>query len=380
MDENWKRILAQSITKPEQIRERFNVDIESLKRVASKYPMKISRYYFDLIDEVDDPLWKQCVPSVNELVDPQGIGDPLNEEGQSPVPGLVHRYPDRILMCVSNDCGMYCRFCTRKRKVGNSEIGYSEDNLLRQIQYVKKTGAIRDVLLSGGDPLLLSDERIEFLLKKIRAIPHVEIIRIGSRVPCTFPQRITDELCNILKKYHPLYMNVHFNHPREITDESRRAAGLLADAGIPLGSQTVLLKGINDDSRTIKDLMQGLLAMRVRPYYLFQMDSVKGTYHFRTRVETGIKIVESLIGYTSGLAIPRYVIDSPGGGGKIPIQPNYVERMSEDEVVLRNYEGRNYTYQQIPFTKEDKSTVDPLILEAHNEPQRSINIQPKKTS
>ena len=380
MDENWKRILAQSITKPEQIRERFNVDIESLKRVASKYPMKISRYYFDLIDEVDDPLWKQCVPSVNELVDPQGIGDPLNEEGQSPVPGLVHRYPDRILMCVSNDCAMYCRFCTRKRMVGNSEIGYSEDNLLRQIQYVKKTGAIRDVLLSGGDPLLLSDERIEFLLKKIRAIPHVEIIRIGSRVPCTFPQRITDELCNILKKYHPLYMNVHFNHPREITEESRRACGLLADAGIPLGSQSVLLKGVNDDSRTIKDLMQGLLAMRVRPYYLFQMDSVKGTYHFRTRVETGIKIVESLIGYTSGLAIPRYVIDSPGGGGKIPIQPNYVERMSEDEVVLRNYEGRNYTYQQIPFTKEDKSTVDPLILEAHNEPQRSINIQPKKTS
>ena len=175
-------------------------------------------------------------------------------------------------------------------------------------------------------------------------------------------------------------MNVHFNHPREITEESRRACGLLADAGIPLGSQSVLLKGVNDDSRTIKDLMQGLLAMRVRPYYLFQMDSVKGTYHFRTRVETGIKIMESLIGYTSGLAIPRYVIDSPGGGGKIPIQPNYVERMSEDEVVLRNYEGRNYTYQQIPFTKEDKSTVDPLILEAHNEPQRSINIQPKKTS
>jgi lysine 2,3-aminomutase len=380
MDENWKRILSQSITKPEQIRERFNVDIESLKRVVSKYPMKISRYYFDLIDEVDDPLWKQCVPSVNELVDPQGIGDPLNEEGQSPVLGLVHRYPDRILMCVSNDCAMYCRFCTRKRKVGNSEIGYSEDNLLRQIQYVKKTGAIRDVLLSGGDPLLLSDERIEFLLKKIRAIPHVEIIRIGSRVPCTFPQRITDELCNILKKYHPLYMNIHFNHPREITEESRRACGLLADAGIPLGSQSVLLKGVNDDSRTIKDLMQGLLAMRVRPYYLFQMDSVKGTYHFRTRVETGIKIMESLIGYTSGLAIPRYVIDSPGGGGKIPIQPNYVERVSEDEVVLRNYEGRNYTYQQIPSTKEGKSTLDPLIPEAHNEPQRRINIQPKKTS
>jgi lysine 2,3-aminomutase len=252
--------------------------------------------------------------------------------------------------------------------------------LLRQIQYVKKTGAIRDVLLSGGDPLLLSDERIEFLLKKIRAIPHVEIIRIGSRVPCTFPQRITDELCNILKKYHPLYMNVHFNHPREITEESRRACGLLADAGIPLGSQSVLMKGINDDSRTIKDLMQGLLAMRVRPYYLFQMDSVKGTYHFRTRVETGIKIMESLIGYTSGLAIPRYVVDSPGGGGKIPIQPNYVERMSEDEVVLRNYEGRNYTYQQIPLTKENKSTVDPLILEAYNEPQGSADIQHKKKS
>ena len=380
MDENWKSILAQSVTRPEQIREKFNVDIDSLKKVASKYPMKISRYYFNLIDEVDDPLWKQCVPSVDELVDPQGIGDPLNEEGQSPVPGLVHRYPDRILMCISNDCAMYCRFCTRKRKVGNSEIGYSEDNLLRQIQYVRKTSTIRDVLLSGGDPLLLSDDRIEFLLKKIRAIPHVEIIRIGSRVPCTFPQRITEELCDMLKKYHPLYMNLHFNHPKEITEESRRACGLLADAGIPLGSQSVLLKDVNDDSRTIKDLMQGLLAMRVRPYYLFQMDSVKGTYHFRTRVETGVKIMESLIGYTSGLAIPRYVIDSPGGGGKIPIQPNYVERMSEDEVVLRNYEGRCYTYQQIPQIQEGKSTVDSLILEVYNETQSRTNIQPKKTS
>ena len=352
MDENWKSILGQSITKPEQIRERFNIDVEDLKTVASKYPMKISRYYFNLIDEVDDPIWKQCVPSISELEDPQGIADPLNEEGQSPVPGLVHRYPDRTLMCVSNDCAMYCRFCTRKRKVGSSEISYPEDNLLRQIQYVKTTGAIRDVLLSGGDPLLLSDERIEFLLKKIRAIPHVEVIRIGSRVPCTLPQRITDKLCNMLKKYHPVYINVHFNHPIEITQESRRACGLLADAGIPLGSQSVLLKGVNDDSGTIRDLMQGLMAMRVRPYYLFQMDSVKGTYHFRTRVETGIKIMESLIGYTSGLAIPRYVLDSPGGGGKIPIQPNYVERMSMDEVVLRNYEGRSFMYQQIPLTKK----------------------------
>jgi len=360
MVEEWKQIIAQSITKPEQVRHKFNVNVRKLKTVVSKYPMRISKYYFDLIEEVDDPIWKQCVPSPLELQDPHGLDDPLNEEGQSPVPGLVHRYPDRVLMCVSNSCATYCRFCTRKRKVGNPVITYSQERLLQQIQYIKKTPAIRDVLLSGGDPFLLSDERIEFLLQKLRTIPHVEILRIGSRVPCTLPQRITPKLCSILKKYHPIYVNVHFNHPLEITEDSARACGLLADAGIPLASQSVLLRGVNDDPVVMKNLVQKLLTIRVRPYYIFQIDLVRGTYHFRTQVETGLNILASLIGHTSGLAVPRYVIDSPGGGGKIPIQPNYIQSIDKDKIVLSNYEGKTYAYPQIPLTeKPPKQRITP---------------------
>jgi len=352
MVEDWKRVFIESITKPEQILKKFEVDVQGLKSVVAKYPMRISKYYFDLIEEVEDPIWKQCIPSPLELQDPYGFEDPLNEERQSPVPGLVHRYPDRVLMCVSNSCATYCRFCTRKRKVGKPLTDPSNSVLLDQVKYVEETPTIRDVLLSGGDPLLLPDERIDLLLKKLRAVPHVEILRIGSRIPCTLPQRVTPKLCNILKKYHPLYMNVHFNHPHEITEESERACGLLADAGIPLGSQSVLLRGVNDDPETMKSLLQKLLKNRVRPYYLFQMDLVRGTYHFRTRVETGIKIIESLVGHTSGLAIPRYVIDAPGGGGKVPIQPGYLQSIEEDEVVLRNYEGKSFVYPQIPLPKE----------------------------
>lgn len=352
MVEEWKQILAQSITKPEEVHRKFKVDVESLKAVTSKYPMKISKYYFDLIEEVDDPIWKQCVPNPLELQDLYGAEDPLNEDGQSRAPGLVHRYPDRVLMCVSNSCATYCRFCTRKRRVGKPDISYSSDDLLKQVQYIEKTTAVRDVLLSGGDPFLLSDEKIESMLKKLRTIPHVEILRIGSRVPCTLPQRITPELCNMLKKYHPLYVNIHFNHPREITEESARACGLLADAGIPLGSQTVLLRSVNDSPEIIKSLVQELLKIRVRPYYLFQMDLVRGTYHFRTRVETGIKIIESLVGHTSGLAVPRYAIDSPGGGGKVPIHSDYIQSIEKDRIILRNYEGKTYTYPQIPLSSE----------------------------
>jgi lysine 2,3-aminomutase len=247
---------------------------------------------------------------------------------------------------------MFCRFCTRKRKVGQPYVNLSNDVLSEQIKYVQRTLGVRDVLLSGGDPLMLPDDRIEFLLRNLRAIPHVEVIRIGTRVPCTFPQRITPQLCNILKKYHPLYVNVHFNHPREITEESSRACGLLADAGIPLGNQSVLLKGVNDDSETMKSLVQKMLKIRVKPYYLFQMDLVKGTYHFRTRVETGLKIIEDLTGYTSGFAVPRYVIDAPGGGGKIPIQPKYVVSIEEDQVIMKNYQGKQYVYPQIPQEKK----------------------------
>ena len=346
MVEKWKRLLSECITHPKQLLSRFKIDVEPLEAVVAKYPMKISKYYFDLIEEVDDPIWRQCVPSPLELQDAYGVEDPLNEEVDSPIPGLVHRYPDRVLMCVSEHCATYCRFCTRKRMVGKSTLNPSVDLYLRQIEYVRNNPSIRDVLLSGGDPLMLPDDKIEFLLKKLRAISHVEILRIGSRIPCTFPQRITPKLCNIIKKYHPVYVNVHFNHPHEITEESEGACGLLADAGIPLGNQSVLLRGVNDDPEVMKKLVQKLLKIRVRPYYLFQMDLVKGTYHFRTRVETGIKIIEALVGYTSGLAVPRYVIDAPGGGGKIPLQPNYVISMDDDRVVLRNYEGKIYIYPQ----------------------------------
>ncbi|MCJ7610271.1 KamA family radical SAM protein, partial [Candidatus Bathyarchaeota archaeon] len=322
---DWKQALRQSITRPEEVGRRFGIPVSDLRPVVSRYPMRISEYYFNLIEKVDDPIWRQCVPSPMELEDPYGFEDPLDEEGQSPTPGLVHRYPDRVLMCVSNTCATYCRFCTRKRRVGNPTMGCLTNELLAQVKYIEKTPSIRDVLLSGGDPLLLSDEKIEYLLRKLRTIPHVEIIRLGSRVPCTLPQRITPELCSMLKKYHPLYVNIHFNHPREITSESERACGLLADAGIPLGGQTVLLKNVNDEPETIKSLVQSLLRIRVKPYYIFQMDLVRGTNHFRTRVETGIKIIDSLIGHTSGLAVPRYIIDTPGGGGKIPIQPSYIQ-------------------------------------------------------
>jgi lysine 2,3-aminomutase len=353
MIEDWKDIVARSITKPEQILSKFKVDTQNLKAVIAEYPMRISKYYFDLIEEVNDPIWKQCIPSPLELQDPFGVEDPLSEEEMSPVPGLVHRYPDRVLMCISNICATYCRFCTRKRKVGKPVDYLTDSALQNQIQYVKNTRTVRDALLSGGDPFMLPDEKIEFFLKKLRAIPHLEILRIGTRVPCTLPQRITPKLCNMLKKYHPLYVNVHFNHPNEVTEQSERACGLLADAGIPLGNQSVLLKGVNDEPKVMKNLLHKLLKIRVKPYYLYQADLVKGTYHFRTRVETGIKIIESLVGFTSGLAVPRFVIDAPEGGGKIPLQPDYLISLGDDKVVMRNYEGKIYTYPQIPFNKEN---------------------------
>ncbi|MEM1556226.1 MAG: KamA family radical SAM protein [Candidatus Bathyarchaeia archaeon] len=359
MGEHWRSILKESITRPEQILEKFKVDIEPIKKVARIYPMFISRYYFDLIEEVDDPIWRQCVPNPLELLDPYGHEDPLNEEGMSPAPGLVHRYPDRVLMCISNRCATYCRFCTRKRKVGKPTISFTDEIYIAQIKYVQENPSIRDVLLSGGDPFMLPDDKIEFILRYLRKIPHVEIIRLGSRVPCTLPQRITPKLCRMLKKYHPLYVNVHFEHPREITEEAERACGLLADAGIPLGNQSVLLRGVNDSPEVMKELCQKLLKIRVKPYYLFQMDLVKGTYHFRTRVEVGLKIIESLIGWTSGLAVPRYVIDAPGGGGKIPIQPNYIISMDDEKVVLRNYEGKIFIYPQIPVEKDEVNVLMP---------------------
>jgi len=276
----------------------------------------------------------------------------------SPVPNLVHRYPDRVLLMVTTQCPIYCRFCTRKRLIG--QPGYVTKQTIQQgIDYIAQHTEVRDVILSGGDPLLLSDDYLEWVLKSLRAIPHLELIRIGSRVPGSLPQRITKKLCRMLKRYHPLYMNLHFNHPDEITPESKKACERLADAGIPLGSQTVLLKGVNDDPETMKTLMQKLLSIRVKPYYLYQADITKATDHFRTSVETGLNIMRHLRGFTSGMAVPHYVIDAPGGGGKIAVlPPDYVLAFNDKEVILKNYEGQVYRYPQASEAPDKESHED----------------------
>ncbi|MFH0870452.1 MAG: KamA family radical SAM protein [archaeon] len=315
-------------------------EVQKVKRV---YPMKVSDYYLGLIKEKDDPIWKQCIPSAAEMQDLVNEEDPLLEEEHTPVPGLVHRYPDRVLLLASNKCAMYCRFCTRKRKVGK-EVIITKEMIINAIGYIGKHPEIKDVIVSGGDPLMLKDEELEFILKELREIPHVEVIRIGTRVPCTMPERITPELCEMLKKYHPIYVNVHFEHPMEITVESERACKLMADAGIPLGNQSVLLKGVNDDPGVLRELFRKLVQMRVKPYYLYQADAVKGTDHFRTDVQDGINIINKLTGFTSGLCIPQYVIDAPGGG-KIPVLPEYVQLMNSERIILKNFEGKVVEYK-----------------------------------
>jgi lysine 2,3-aminomutase len=305
--------------------------------------MRINPYYLGLINHPNDPIWRQAVPDKLELNDPVCMVDPLNEENLSPVPNLVHKYPDRALFLVHNQCAVYCRFCTRKRKVGTKGMVVNDETRKAGLEYLRKTPKIRDVLLSGGDPLLLNDARLKNLLDELRAIKSIEIIRIGSRVPCTFPMRVTKKLASLLKRYQPLYINTHFNHPDEITPESATACNRLADAGIPLGSQTVLLKGVNDSPEIIKELMQKLLLIRVKPYYLFQTDMTQGTNHFRTSIEQGLEIMQNLIGHTSGLAVPTYAVDAPGGGGKIPLLPNYVQLLGK-QLVFQNYCGEIYSY------------------------------------
>jgi len=260
------------------------------------------------------------------------------------VPNITHRYPDRALFLVTSQCGLYCRFCTRKRKVGDYEK-ISMKGLESAFKYLEEHTEIRDVILSGGDPLMLTDAMLEKILARIRAIPHIEIIRLGSKMPCVLPQRITPKLVNMLKKYHPIYCNTHFNHPWEITPESSKACTMMADAGIPMGNQMVIMKGVNDDPAVVKELLQKLLKIRVRPYYMYMADETKGANHFRTSIETGLKIIEGLRGHTSGLAIPHFVIDAPGGGGKIPILPNYVLHKDEERIILRNFQHKIYTYK-----------------------------------
>ena len=323
---------------------------EELEVTISKFPLSITPYYASLIDKENyrnDPIFKQAFPNPAELIlSRSDMADPLHEDKDSPTEGITHRYPDRVLFLVSNRCSMYCRHCTRKRKVGDPERIPSKKQILKGIQYIKDNRQIRDVLLSGGDPFMLPDNYLDWILTELRKIPHVEVIRIGSRMPVVLPYRITDELANMLKKHHPVWLNTHFNHPRELTRSSKEALRKLADAGIPLGNQSVLLAGVNDCPRIIKKLNQKLVQNRVRPYYLFQCDLSEGLSHFRTPIGKGIEIIESLVGHTSGFAVPTYVVDAPGGGGKIPVMPNYIISWSTNKVVLRNYEGVITTYKE----------------------------------
>jgi len=339
----WQQILQNSIVQPSQLAAQFSVDAANLADVVHRYPMRINPYYLGLIKEINDPIWRQAVPSPAELSDTVCYEDPLAEETFSPVPNLIHKYPDRALFLVTSQCAMYCRFCTRKRKVGTHRMMITAETIQAGIDYIRKTPAIRDVLVSGGDPLLLPDDMIDSLLAALRSIPTIEIIRIGSRVPCVLPMRVTKKLTAILKRYHPLYINTHFNHPMELTPEAALACGRLADAGIPLGCQTVLLRGINDTPEVMRTLMQGLLRIRVKPYYIFQADMTQGTNHFRTSIDTGLAIMHSLIGHTSGLAAPTYAVDAPGGGGKIPMVPDYIIERGET-MVFTNYCGTVCSY------------------------------------
>jgi lysine 2,3-aminomutase len=343
--ESWQEILRNSITSCSGLERQLNCETAGLDRVIAAYPMRINPYYLGLIREPHDPLWNQAVPDLRELSDKVCMADPLAEEALSPVPLLVHKYPDRVLFLVSNQCAMYCRFCTRKRMVGTGRMRINDESLENAYAYIRRQPAIREVLLSGGDPLLLEDEKISRILHSLRAIPSVEVIRIGSRVPCTLPMRVTDRLVAILKRYHPLYINTHFNHPREITAEAAAACGRLADAGIPLGSQTVLLRGVNDDIATIRTLMRALLRIRVKPYYLFQADLTRGTDHFRTPVRQGIEIMRGLYGHLSGMAVPTFALDAPGGKGKIPLTPQYILEYKEN-LIFSNYCGEICSYPE----------------------------------
>jgi lysine 2,3-aminomutase len=315
-----------------------------IKMVARKYPMRVTDYYLGLIREPGDPIYRQCIPSEEELTDASGQPDPLKENDHSPVPRLHHRYPDRVLLLVTNNCAMYCRFCTRKRNISDKTTAITNRELACIVEYLGFHEEVHDVLISGGDPLTLPLERLEEIIRAIRTIPHIDIIRIGTRIPCVDPERVTEELCAMLKTYHPLYINVHFNSPAEITPQSNRACAMLADAGIQLGNQSVLLKGVNDSPEVMKELVRKLLGMRVKPYYLFIPDMVKGTSHFRTSLETGLEIIHSIQGWMSGMATPQLVIDMENGGGKVPLSPGYVIKKEDRKYTFRNFENKLYAY------------------------------------
>ena len=353
---DWQKVVHQGVDSLEKLHafvaRRFGqevadreIDVNALQPAFDNFQMRITPAALDLINEPGDPMWNQYVPTMQELDIVDGVVDSLDEDGDSPVPNITHRYPDRVLFLVSPVCASYCRFCTRRRKVGDPEkIPLNQYD--SAFDYIAAHPEVRDVILSGGDPMMLSDRRLEYIFQRLRAIPHVEIIRIGSRITSHLPERVTAEFCEMVKKYHPIYMNTHFDHPSELTLAAVAALGRLADAGVPLGCQTVLLRGVNDSPEVMKELMQKLMKARVRPYYIYMADQVAGGEHFRTTVEKGLEIVKALRGWTSGLAVPHFVIDAPGGGGKVPLLPEYVEEINEDEVVFRNYEGKRFTYKQ----------------------------------
>ena len=322
---------------------------EGVRKTLSTLRMAITPYYLSLIDPNDphDPVRRQCIPTALETHQAAAdLLDPLHEDEDSPTPGLTHRYPDRVLFLITDMCSMYCRHCTRRRFAGQTDNECGPDRIEKALEYIEKTPTVRDVLLSGGDALMVSDKKLEYIISRLRQIPHVEIVRLGTRTPVVCPQRITPELCDMLKKYHPIWINTHFNHPNEVTAESKRACEMLANAGIPLGNQSVLLRGVNDCVHVMKHLVQDLVKMRVRPYYIYQCDLSMGLEHFRTPVSKGIEIIEGLRGHTSGFCIPTFVVDAPGGGGKTPVMPQYVISQAPGKVVLRNFEGVITTYTE----------------------------------
>ncbi len=348
--DDWRWQSRHRIKTLDQFEKMLDLSVEErdvLSDGGTLLPTAITPYYMSLLDP-ENPLQalrKTVVPTTREFVRTAGeADDPLGEDGHSPVPGLVHRYPDRVLLLPLDFCSTYCRYCTRSRVVGHGEIQPNVQRLEAIFHYLEEATQVRDVLISGGDPLALSDEKLDWIIGRLRAIPHIEFIRIGTKMPAVLPQRITPELCTMLRKYHPIWMSVHFLHPDECTPESKQACARLADAGIPLGSQTVLLKGVNDDVKIMQQLVHKLLLMRVRPYYLYQCDPISGSSHFRTPVSKGLEIIQGLRGFTTGYAVPTYVIDAPGGGGKIPLQPDTVIGRDGDDLLLRNFEGKTFRY------------------------------------
>lgn len=363
---DWIWQLKNRITTTEQLERLMTLTPEEkagCDHANQKLALAITPYFFNLIDrdDPDCPIRKQVIPRAGELVVSEGeMLDSLDEDGHSPVPGLVHRYPDRVLFLVTDRCAAYCRYCTRSRLVSNAQDYNFHPEYEQGLRYIEAHPEIRDVLLSGGDPLLLSDKKLEHLISRLRAIKHVEFIRIGSRIPVFLPQRITPELCEIFKKYGPVWMSIHVNHPKEATAELKAACERLSFAGVPLGNQSVLLKGVNDDADVMKALVHRLLRMRVRPYYLYQMDLITGGSHFKVDVRKGLEIIKALRGHTTGYAVPQYVIDAPGGGGKVPMNPDYVEKITDEEIVFRNYEGQVFRY---PLKAEPRAVpTEPLAV------------------